>query len=240
MARIACSSSLFLEGFASMAIKVVFFDVGETLFSEERMWAQWAGYLGVAEDVFRGALQETIARGEHHRRVFDAFRSGFDIEAARLERAARGDRDVLQASDLYPDAVPCLKRLRRLGYLVGIAGNQSAEWEAALRQLGLGVDLIASSASLGAEKPSQQFFEGLVRLANVCAAEIAYVGDRLDNDVLPARVAGMLAVFAKRGPWGRAHAEWPQVALAHLRVQSLEELPDALTGYVSRGSRSSK
>jgi FMN phosphatase YigB (HAD superfamily) len=216
------------------------FDVGETLFSEERLWAAWADYLGVEEDAFRTALQETIARGEHHRRVFDAFRTGFDIEAARRERAARGDRDVLRASDLYPDAVPCLKRLRGLGYLVGIAGNQSAEWEAALRQLGLGVDLIASSASLGAQKPSQQFFEGLARMANVGAAEIAYVGDRLDNDVLPARVAGMLAVFVKRGPWGRAHAEWPLAALAHLRVQSLEELPDALTGCVSRGSRSSK
>jgi FMN phosphatase YigB (HAD superfamily) len=194
----------------------------------------------VAEDVFRGALRETIARGEHHRRVLDAFRSGFEIEAARRERAAHGDRDVLRASDLYPDAVPCLKRLRRLGYLVGIAGNQSAEWEAAQRQLGLGVDLIASSASLGAEKPSQQFFEGLARLANVHAAEMAYVGDRLDNDVLPARAAGMLAVFVKRGPWGRAHADWSQAALAHLGVQSLEELPDALTGYVSRRSRSSK
>jgi hypothetical protein len=76
----------FLEGFASMAIKVVFFDVGETLFSEERLWAAWADYLGVEEDAFRTVLQETIARGERHHRVFERFRTGFDIEAARRER----------------------------------------------------------------------------------------------------------------------------------------------------------
>ena len=31
--------------------------------------------------------------------------------------------------------------------------------------------------------------------------QVAYVGDRLDNDVLPAKVAGMFAVFLRRGPW---------------------------------------
>jgi hypothetical protein len=37
----------------------------------------------------------------------------------------------------------------------------------------------------------------------------------------------MLAVFLERGPWGRPHARWPEAALAHVRVKSLNELPDA-------------
>ena len=35
------------------------------------------------------------------------------------------------------------------------------------------------------------------------ADELAYVGDRVDNDVLPAAAAGLVAVHVRRGPWGR-------------------------------------
>jgi FMN phosphatase YigB (HAD superfamily) len=64
---------------------------------------------------------------------------------------------------------------------------------------------------------------------------MVYVGDRLDNDVLPARAAGIVAVFLERGPWGQAHAERPDAALAHVRLRSLLELPHALTEYASTG-----
>jgi len=58
--------------------------------------------------------------------------------------------------------------------------------------------------------------------------EIAYVGDRVDNDVLPAKAAGMTAVFVRRGPWGYVHAGWPEAARADARIDSLADLPDAL------------
>jgi FMN phosphatase YigB (HAD superfamily) len=32
--------------------------------------------------------------------------------------------------------------------------------------------------------------------------EIAYVGDRLDNDIAPAAQAGLFTVWMRRGPWG--------------------------------------
>jgi FMN phosphatase YigB (HAD superfamily) len=55
-------------------------------------------------------------------------------------------------------------------------------------------------------------------------AKIAYVGDRVDNDVLPALAAGLVAVHIKRGPWGHLH-EPPTAAI---RIRSLDELPAAL------------
>ena len=55
-----------------------------------------------------------------------------------------------------------------------------------------------------------------------------YVGDRVDNDILPAVEAGMIAVFIRRGPWGFLHAQWPEAQRAHLRIDSLTELPEAL------------
>jgi FMN phosphatase YigB (HAD superfamily) len=54
------------------------------------------------------------------------------------------------------------------------------------------------------------------------------VGDRLDNDVLPAVAAGMTGVFVRRGPWGVIHATWPEAARANLRLETLNELPAAL------------
>ena len=218
-----------------MPIRAVFFDVGETLISEARLWDGWAQYLGVRTSAFRAALDDAIARGEHHREVFERFCPGFDLDAARRERAARGDLDVFDSRDLYPDAIPCLKELRRLGYVIGLAGNQPEEAEAALRQIGFAADFIGSSAAWGIEKPSPAFFAKICDVAGLSATTIAYAGDRIDNDVIPARNAGMVSVFLERGPWGRIHAKRPAFADAHLAVQSLEELPEALERFqVSR------
>jgi HAD superfamily hydrolase (TIGR01549 family) len=178
--------------------------------------------------LFFWVLDEVIADGEHHRSVFDRLKPGFDVEAARRERAARGDDDLFVAGDLYPDAVPCLRTLRERGYLIGIAGNQPADAERVLKGLGIDLDFVGSSVSWGVEKPSGAFFKKLVQAAGIAASEIAYVGDRLDNDVLPARKAGMISVFLERGPWGRAHAKRIEARLADIWITNLAELPDAL------------
>ena len=211
-----------------MAIKAIFFDVGETLINELRLWDGWAAYLGVSSDAFHAALDEAIAKDESHRTVLERFGRGIDFERAKQERAAQGDADMFDARDLYPDALPCLRTLRELGYVVGIAGNQPAGAVAALRDCGFEADVIASSTTMGDEKPSPRFFAKLQEAANVPMSSIAYVGDRLDNDILPARGAGMTAIFVERGPWGRTHARRPEIASASLVVTSLLQIPDAL------------
>ena len=57
--------------------------------------------------------------------------------------------------------------------------------------------------------------------------EIAYVGDRLDNDVLPAADAGMRPILLRRGPWGYLHARRPEASRATV-IGSLTELPEVL------------
>ena len=212
-----------------MNLRAVFFDVGETLIDERRMWRGWADYLGVPPDAFMAAFADVIANGEDHRRVFDRFRPGFDGAAARRERMARGDDDMFGAQDLYPDAAPCLRALRARGYRIGIAGNQPDGAVAALEALDLAADVIVSSASLGVAKPAAEFFARLVDMAQMPAGEIAYVGDRLDNDILPARAAGMATIFLLRGPWAKVHATQPEAKLADITLDNLIDLPDALS-----------
>jgi HAD superfamily hydrolase (TIGR01662 family) len=202
-------------------VRAVFFDVGETLVDETRLWGAWADALGIPWFTFMGVIGGLIERGDHHDRAFEVLAPGFE---PLLEN------ETFDLEDLYPDAVPCLSRLREAGYVVGVAGNQSARLESVLRDLDLPIDVIASSASLEVEKPSPLFFERLAAKAGVDPAESAYVGDRLDNDVQPAREAGMVGVFLKRGPWAHLHAHDVASSRPDVKIDSLDELPDALPG----------
>jgi HAD superfamily hydrolase (TIGR01549 family) len=211
-----------------MPIRAVCFDVGETLIDETRHWVEWADFLGVPPLTLFTAIGVIMERGQSLRRVFEIFKPGMDPGAARQLRAAKGWTYDFSAQDLYPDAIPCLAALRERGYKVLIAGNQPIEAEASLARLDVPADLIASSAGWGVSKPDPRFFAKVIDAAGVPAESIAYVGDRLDNDVLPSLAAGMRAVFVRRGPWGWMHAEQPEIEQAHIRLDSLLDLPDRI------------
>jgi HAD superfamily hydrolase (TIGR01549 family) len=211
-----------------MSIRAVCFDVGETLIDETRHWLEWAKFLGVPAMTLFTAIGVTMERGQSLRRVFEIFRPDIDVSKARQMRAAQGWTYDFTPQDLYPDAIPCLTVLRERGYKVLIAGNQPVESEAALARLELPADLIASSAGWGVSKPDPRFFGKVAEAAGEPPGSIAYVGDRLDNDVLPALAAGMKAVFVRRGPWGWMHAELPDIERADIRVETLMDLPDRL------------
>jgi HAD superfamily hydrolase (TIGR01509 family) len=189
-------------------VKAVVFDVGETLVDETGMWERAADAVGVPRFTLMGVLGGLAARREHHGRTW---------EILGVEPPASTWTD----HDFYSDALPCLARLRAAGLLVGAVGNTPAAAEDLLRAH---VDFVGSSGRWGVEKPSTAFFERVAVEAGVAPAELAYVGDRVDNDVEPALAVGMTAVHVRRGPWGHLH-EPPAQAI---RIDSLDELPGAL------------
>jgi FMN phosphatase YigB (HAD superfamily) len=115
------------------------------------------------------------------------------------------------------------------GYRVGVVGNQPARAEAVLRGLGLPLDLVASSEAWAVEKPDPRFFAKIAETLDLPPAEIAYVGDRLDNDIRPAAAAGMRAIFIRRGPWAWIQQPSGEPPEAALTVESLAELPLAIS-----------
>jgi FMN phosphatase YigB (HAD superfamily) len=209
------------------ALHAVVFDVGETLLDESRAWSEWARWLRVSDLTLAGVLGATIARGRDHVEALRIVKPGFDLAQERRARAAAGVPDELRPDDLYPDAQPCIATLHEMGLVVGAAGNTGAEVERFL-QTNCGVDVVASSAGLGVAKPAPEFFAAIARLTRIEPAWIAYVGDRVDNDVLPSLAAGMVAIHLRRGPWGHLHARLPEAGRAHMRIASLGELPDRL------------
>jgi FMN phosphatase YigB (HAD superfamily) len=214
------------------------FDVGETLVDETRVWGQWADWLGVPRLTFMSALGAVIARGGSHREVFDLFQPGIDVEAEAQRHGVAGRSDLLSLDDLYPDALGCLRELAADGYRLGIAANQPAPAAEVLREMAVGFELVATSAAWGVAKPAPAFFERIAAELDLPPGAIAYVGDRLDNDVRPAEAAGMVGVFVRRGPWGWIQAGRADPPEASLVVESLAELPLRLrrSPFARRGS----
>jgi HAD superfamily hydrolase (TIGR01509 family) len=189
-------------------VEAVVFDVGETLVDETNMWTRVARAGGLTPFTLMAGLGATIALGRPHDDVWELL----DVEHPD---------GAWTMDDWYADALPAIARLRAAGYGVFAAGNTP---ELVERELAPHFDGVGTAARWGVWKPAPAFFERVAELADVPAAKIAYVGDRVDTDVLPALAAGMVAVHIRRGPWGHLQSP-PEDAL---RIRSLDELPAAL------------
>ncbi len=196
-------------------------DVGETLIDETRVWSIWADELGVPRLTFLAALGAVIERSGEHRDVFPIFGAeDWPLRMASVEGAYGG----VAEEDLYPDALPALDGLREAGYRIAILANQPAARAEELRAIGVEAEVVAMSEEMGVSKPDPAFFaRALELMGSPDPSSVAYVGDRVDNDVIPAAAAGMRAVWLRRGPWGMIQRPPDNVRPA-LTVGSLDEM----------------
>jgi FMN phosphatase YigB (HAD superfamily) len=152
----------------------------------------------------------------------------FDVGETLVDEATAYERWRVESAttfvfadrDLHADALTCLTALRARSLRLGAAGNMHARHEDFMRPH---VDFVGSSERWGVSKPDAGFFARVVEAAGVPPEEILYVGDRVDNDVLPARAAGLHTVRIRRG----AHAGVESPA-GTVTIGSLDELPEAL------------
>jgi FMN phosphatase YigB (HAD superfamily) len=212
-----------------MTVDWVVLDVGETLVDETRVWTTWARHVGVSPLTFAAALGAVIAAGDPHRTVFDLL--GVP-DWRSLSPAVDADLGDLRPDDLYPDALAAEGALRARGYRTALIANQPARRHDELLRLGFNPDVIAMSEAMGVAKPDDGFYRrALELLRNPEPGRVAHVGDRIDNDVIPARRNGLRSIWIRRGPWGRLQhdvngdAELVVTSLAEL-VERLPELSD--------------
>jgi FMN phosphatase YigB (HAD superfamily) len=191
-----------------VAVEVVVFDVGETLVDETRNWERVADECGVPRFTLMALIGAAAERGERPHKALE----WLDVKPSR---------GAFLHDEFYPDAVDCLRRCRDAGLVVGAVGNMGIGHEDLIRPH---VEFVSSSERWGVEKPSPEFFARVVEATGRPTDEVAYVGDLVHNDVVPALAAGLVAVHIRRGPWGYLQ-EPPAEAL---RIRSLDELPGAL------------
>ena len=205
----------------------VVLDVGETLIDETRIFRIWAEVFGIPQLTLMAVLGGSIA----HEEKPEDWRGFFEL----LQQPEWRDRQPaveerfggFREEDLYPDALRALEGLRTRGYRLAITANQPARRHEELRALGVDVEVMAMSEEMEVSKPDPAFFVRTLELiGSPDPANVAYVGDRVDNDVRPSRAAGMRAVWIRRGPWGYLHED--RDGSAHLVVSSLDELVERI------------
>lgn len=174
-------------------IKWLFFDVGTTLVDETE------AYNHRISDVIAGT-DITFEQFNEKRIYFAKQNLRGDLEAIEffgLEKTPWHKEDEVP----YPDAEDVLKYLYDKGYKIGVIANQSLGTAARLEKWGLlkYIDVVAASAELGVAKPDAKIFEFAFEMAGCKAEEAVMIGDRLDNDIYPAKKLGMKAIWVRQG-----------------------------------------
>lgn len=125
---------------------------------------------------------------------------------------------------LYPHTLECLENLCR-HYKIGIIANQSLGSKERLEAFGIlkYIDLVVASAEEGVAKPDKRIFEIALERAGCKPEEAAMVGDRLDNDIVPANEMGMYTIWIKQGNWKDACPR-EELEQPDMTVKSLSEL----------------
>jgi len=218
-----------------VTIESVVFDIGGTILDETREFHGWADWFGIPRHTFSAVFGACIARGTGFEAVFQVFRPSVDLGVELERRRVAGQEEVIGEEDLYPDARACLSALKRQGLFVGLAGNQPPPARPQLVALDLPVDMIGTSAGWGVAKPDAGFFDQVLRESGHSAEVTLYVGDRPDNDAVPAVAAGMKACLIRRGPWGYILDDREVAERCLFGIESLEELPGRVATFNAAG-----
>ena len=101
---------------------------------------------------------------------------------------------------LFDDVLSTLALLKDRGLILGLLTNATRESLARYRHLGLHpyLDVIVTSAEVGAEKPKPPIFLKALEEAGVNAQEAMHVGDQYEIDILGARDVGISPVLIDR------------------------------------------
>lgn len=215
-----------------MAIRAVLFDVGGPLDTEiisERLWDEHlrealagVGIELTAEEVLAasGRAVANFAANTYTAMAWDlAGRDEPRARAAYAAAAARGGerRAARDGFELRAGIADVLRTLHGDGLLLGLAANQTAAVLGELDRTGIGQYFAYREVTghHGYRKPDVRLFLRACEDLRVEPAECIMVGDRVDNDIFPAKLLGMAAVLFRTG---RHIAQQPR---------SFEEIPDA-------------
>ena len=205
-------------------IKWLFFDVGSTLVDESLAY----------EHRIRTAIEGTDI-------TYEAF---LEKMLPYYYRGEKGDLETMkhfgltkprwfhEDERLYPEAEACLKILREY-YHIGVIANQALGTAKRLENLGIGkyIELMVASAEEGVAKPDPEIFHRALQRVGCKPEEAVMVGDRLDNDILPAKQLGMKTIWCRQG-FGGLLKEWGNDAAPDIIVQNLQEVCELLmNGY---------
>ena len=201
-------------------IKWLFFDVGSTLVDEHFAYEHRMREMADLANTTYSSVYETAM-------TFYKQNKKGDLETAKLlgvELPKWHKEDEI----LYSDAAKCLEILSGR-YKIGIIANQSLGTKTRLEQHGIlqYIDLVIASAEEGVAKPDKRIFELALNRSNCKPGDAVMIGDRIDNDIVPAKRMGMHTIWIKQG-YGQYWDITDEVEKADCTVHSLMEICNVL------------
>ena len=224
-----------------MRIRVVIFDLGNTLVYEDKEKSLEDASLSIAlkYSIDRPPAYTTVYRLLGMRQT-DFCEASLDAAAYYYASLVGGGRvDIMAARKIreeliralalslkpYPATRRILEELRERGYRIALISNASSQEavEETLRRLGLidYFDAVVTSRLVGVRKPDPRIFAYTLTLLQSKPSEAVHVGDRAYEDVLGAKLAGLYAIHL-------ATSE-PPSPIADKAVEKLEDIPDAIS-----------
>ena len=197
-------------------IKWLFFDVGSTLIDESRVYED--RMKKIAE--LSGITPQQIY--EHAISLYRRNKKG-DLEIAK-QLGIELPKWESQYEKLYTDSEDCLKRLSR-NYEIGIIANQPLGTSERLENLGVRkyIDLVIASAEEGVSKPDRRIFEIALERSGCKPENAVMIGDRIDNDIVPAKQLGMKTIWIKQG-FGSLWTVMDESEKADIEVNNLSDI----------------
>ena len=192
----------------------LFFDIGSTLVDESECYDMRYGEItensSVTKDEFEAKVVEYAAETSNACHAAAEF---YHLPIPKWHK---------ELERLYPDTEFVLRQLAGK-YRIGIIANQSLGSEERLDawEVGQYIDLVIASAEAGVAKPDPEIFYLALRKAGCKPEDAIMIGDRIDNDIVPAKMIGMHTIWIKQG------------FAAHQSIPENEKTPDAVIHSLS-------
>lgn len=173
-------------------VEWIFFDVGSTLINERKVYEHRMRDMAEATNrAFEQIYDMAISFYKENKKG--------DLEVAKLLGIPK-QKWYFDEEVLYEDAIPCLEQLSKR-YKIGIIANQALGTVERLQQHGIlqFIDLVIASAEEGVAKPDPRIFQIALERSGCKPENAVMIGDRIDNDIEPAKRMGMKTIWIKQG-----------------------------------------
>ncbi|MBV8192188.1 MAG: HAD family hydrolase [Alphaproteobacteria bacterium] len=126
---------------------------------------------------------------------------GDPVSMQRVQQRVRAMVGKLDVFQLRPDIDGLLRRLRERRLKLGIVANQPKVVRERLARAGIAefFDYYGLSGATGLRKPDPAAFLAAASAVGVAPSACIMVGDRIDNDIAPAKALGMAAILFRSG-----------------------------------------
>ncbi len=173
-------------------LKWIFFDLGSTLVDESECLKKRCKVI---------IEQNNLDANEFYKKVLEyAEKDAFAIRWAAQDFGVALPKWFGELERLYPDVEEILKNLSQK-FKLGIIANQVVGTQKRIDNWGIGkyFDVVVASAEVGCEKPDLKIFNMALKQVKCNPSEAVMIGDRLDNDIIPAKKLGMNTVWVRQG-----------------------------------------